>query len=79
MSAIPVVDVSDLRPGGDAERAAREIGRACRDHGFFYAVGHGVPEINRLRKQFAQIQRMMKQAKNAAKKGKGGRSPLFGR
>lgn len=33
---LPVIDVSD--PG----RAAPEIGRACRDAGFFYATGHGV-------------------------------------
>lgn len=44
---IPVVDVSSLLPGaaGDArpEEAARLIGRACAEHGFFYARNHGIP------------------------------------
>ena len=39
---LPVIDVSDLLVGRDGERAAAEIGAACRDTGFFYAVGHGV-------------------------------------
>ncbi|MGH3880846.1 MAG: isopenicillin N synthase family dioxygenase [Actinophytocola sp.] len=34
---LPVIDISD------AERAAPEIERACRDTGFFYVTGHGVP------------------------------------
>lgn len=34
--ALPVIDVSD------PARAAPEIGRACREAGFFYATGHGV-------------------------------------
>jgi isopenicillin N synthase-like dioxygenase len=41
---LPIVDVSSLlagEPAGSA-RAAREIGAACRDLGFFYAVGHGI-------------------------------------
>ena len=44
---IPLVDVGPLvREDGGREDVAREIGRACRDSGFFYAVGHGVaPEL----------------------------------
>src|SRR5262249_20863590 len=34
--SLPVVDVAD------PARAADAIGAACRDLGFFYAVGHGV-------------------------------------
>lgn len=34
--ALPVIDVSD------PARAAPEIGRACREAGFFYATGHSV-------------------------------------
>lgn len=45
MDALPVIDVSPLvthGPGQDA--VADAIGRACRAHGFFYVVGHGVDE-----------------------------------
>jgi isopenicillin N synthase-like dioxygenase len=38
MSALPVIDVS--RP---PEVIAAEIEAACRDSGFFYVAGHGVP------------------------------------
>src|SRR5262245_13065592 len=43
-AALPVIDVAPLL-AGDArarERAAAEIGAACRDLGFFYAKGHAV-------------------------------------
>jgi isopenicillin N synthase-like dioxygenase len=43
---LPVVDVSPLLGGGQAEataRAADQIQAACRDRGFFYVTGHGVP------------------------------------
>jgi isopenicillin N synthase-like dioxygenase len=42
-TTLPVIDVAALvarLPGRD--EAARRIGAACRAHGFFYAVGHGV-------------------------------------
>ncbi len=43
--ALPVIDVSPLLRGGDG--AARRdvapvLGRACREVGFFYCVGHGI-------------------------------------
>jgi isopenicillin N synthase-like dioxygenase len=42
MNSLPVIDVSGLRSDRiDARRAvAGELGRACRDTGFFYVVGH---------------------------------------
>src|SRR3546814_479868 len=43
---LPVIDVAALvGRGSGAERAiaARAIEAACRDSGFFYAAGHGVP------------------------------------
>jgi isopenicillin N synthase-like dioxygenase len=56
---VPVIDVSELvRGSGDGgRRAAREIGEACRESGFFYVVGHGVQgelltRLDRLARQF---------------------------
>jgi isopenicillin N synthase-like dioxygenase len=52
ISVLPVVDVSALvgRSGPPMRQVAGDIGRACRDSGFFYVVGHGVPTelLNRL-------------------------------
>jgi isopenicillin N synthase-like dioxygenase len=42
-SHIPIIDVHELVAGTDGRRAvAEQIGRACRESGFFYIVGHGV-------------------------------------
>ena len=42
-SNIPVIDISPLvYVCGDRREVADEIGRACREAGFFYIVGHGV-------------------------------------
>lgn len=45
-NAIPTIDVSALRSGGDAERrqVARQIDAACTEIGFFLVTGHGVPQ-----------------------------------
>lgn len=44
-SHIPVIDVDELVRGGPGRFAvAADLGRACRESGFFYAVGHGVGE-----------------------------------
>ena len=42
---IPIIDVSGLRSSDIAEReaVAAEIGTACREVGFFYVTGHGIP------------------------------------
>jgi isopenicillin N synthase-like dioxygenase len=46
MSFLPVVDVSGLASSSLAERkaVATEMGRACREIGFFYVSNHGIPE-----------------------------------
>ena len=42
-SHIPIVDVRELVAGGPGKNSvADELGRACRESGFFYVVGHGV-------------------------------------
>jgi isopenicillin N synthase-like dioxygenase len=42
MSGVRLVDIAPLVSGRDRQRVADEIGRACRECGFFYIVGHGV-------------------------------------
>lgn len=45
MEELPVIDVAPLVSGrGDVDNVASAIDRACGEHGFFYVVGHGVPE-----------------------------------
>jgi isopenicillin N synthase-like dioxygenase len=39
---LPIVDVSALVAGVDDRAVARELDEACREVGFFYAVGHGI-------------------------------------
>ena len=50
-SAIPVIDVAALLAGtpAQARTVAGQLGRACRDVGFFYIVGHGVAPALRKR------------------------------
>lgn len=43
MTAIPIIDVSDLSSPGGLADVAPQIGAACRDVGFFYVTGHPVP------------------------------------
>ena len=43
--AVPLIDVGDLiDPSPRIGVVAEQLGRACRDCGFFYVVGHGVDE-----------------------------------
>lgn len=44
-SQIPIVDVSELVVGDEGRHEVGDrLGRACRESGFFYVVGHGVDE-----------------------------------
>ena len=45
MNSIPVIDIAALVKGSpeEARAAAKALGDACRDVGFFYVSGHGVP------------------------------------
>jgi isopenicillin N synthase-like dioxygenase len=55
---IPVIDVSSLISGTEKRHhVATEIGKACREWGFFYILGHGVEEplqfhLEQLSRQF---------------------------
>jgi isopenicillin N synthase-like dioxygenase len=45
-AALPVIDVGPLVGGAPAAaraEVARQIQVACRERGFFYVTGHGVP------------------------------------
>src|ERR1700738_5735581 len=45
MSAIPIIDIAPLLNGSPAQAhaVAGALGRACREVGFIYISGHGVP------------------------------------
>jgi isopenicillin N synthase-like dioxygenase len=44
-SPIPIIDIAPLVVGAPGrESVAEQMDQACRDRGFFYIVGHGVPE-----------------------------------
>ena len=49
MNRLPVIDVLGLTSPHLPDRAAvaAELGRACRQIGFFYVVNHGIPEAQR--------------------------------
>jgi len=46
MNTIPIIDVASFVNGspGQAHIVVDTLGRACRDVGFFYVTGHGIPE-----------------------------------
>jgi len=66
MNALPVIDISGLRSERLEERRAvgGELGRACREIGFFYAVGHGV-DAARIEGVFAAARRFFDQPAEA--------------
>ncbi len=41
MDQLAVIDVAPLL-AGEGAAAAEQLGRACREHGFFYVTGHGI-------------------------------------
>jgi isopenicillin N synthase-like dioxygenase len=49
VDALPIIDVSAARRASDPARVAADIDGACRNTGFFYVVGHGVPTELRAR------------------------------
>jgi isopenicillin N synthase-like dioxygenase len=58
LEEVPVIDFGPFLAGSAAERkrVALEIGRACRDIGFFYVVDHGVP-LALIERVFAEARR----------------------
>ena len=43
IASVPIIDVSPLRDGTGGAGVAAQVDAACRDTGFFYVVGHGIP------------------------------------
>lgn len=77
VSELPVIDVSPLLTAGADRRAvAREIGAACRETGFFYVTGHGVPPelIERLDAAGRRFFALPEEAKNEIAMERGGRA-----
>jgi isopenicillin N synthase-like dioxygenase len=65
-AAVPVIDVSPfVTANGDRRRGADSIARACRDHGFFYVINHGVDE--RLQRDLEAVSRRFFKQDLAAK------------
>lgn len=43
--SVPIIDIRDLVHGRPGQvKVAQQIGQACREYGFFYIAGHGIPE-----------------------------------
>jgi isopenicillin N synthase-like dioxygenase len=76
-SHVPVIDVAPL-VNHTAQRgeAAAQIGRACRECGFFYVVGHGIDEhlSSELEAQSRQFFAQPESAKMQIAMAKGGRA-----
>jgi isopenicillin N synthase-like dioxygenase len=76
-SHIPIVDVSELVAGsGSRQSVADQLGKACRESGFFYVVGHGVSRAlqERLRESSQQFFTLDLGAKLLIRMALGGRA-----
>ena len=65
---VPLIDISPLETDSEATlQVSKEIGQACRTHGFFYIQGHGVDEsmqqeVEEVSRQFFALPEEEKQA-----------------
>src|SRR5215211_7026758 len=79
VSELPVIDISALVGGGAGPPLAAVAGRieaACRDSGFFYVTGHGVPAglLNRLDTASRQFFALPEEEKLEVAMARGGRA-----
>ncbi|MEV0591125.1 isopenicillin N synthase family dioxygenase [Nonomuraea cavernae] len=76
MSELPVIEITPLRTGGDTRAVADRIGAACRDNGFFYVSGHGVPAdlVARLDAASRRFFALPDERKNEISMDRGGRA-----
>ena len=74
---LPIVDLTNFgRDGTATQHVAEDIGRACRESGFFYVQGHGIDEdlcrrLEELSRQFFALDR---ETKMTIRMEKGGRA-----
>ena len=59
MQSLPIISVAGLNSPDPADRArvAAELGRACREVGFFYVVDHGIP-AERIQRAFGDARQL---------------------
>lgn len=74
---LPVVDITTLMEGGQVVEdiwTVQDLDAACRSHGFFYLVGHGIPQnvLDELEAQSRQFFAMPDEAKAQIAMPKGG-------
>jgi isopenicillin N synthase-like dioxygenase len=77
MTAIPTIDVGALvGGGGDARAVARRMDAACREHGFFVVVGHGIDpaEVQALELQAREFFALPESIKAEIEMARGGRA-----
>jgi isopenicillin N synthase-like dioxygenase len=76
VESLPVIDMSSAISGMPSAELADQIDRACREVGFFYVVGHGVPSdlIERLDRAARQFFALDDREKAAIEMTKGGRA-----
>lgn len=76
LSSVPIVDITALRNDTSARvDVAENIGRACRDCGFFYITGHGVDvklqdDLERLSREFFALPHEVKMTIPMSKGGR---------
>jgi isopenicillin N synthase-like dioxygenase len=77
-AGLPIIDMSPLFAGGAAAQqdVARAVAAACRDSGFFYVTGHGIPNetLHRLGEASRRFFALPLEAKMAIAMAKGGRA-----
>src|SRR5687767_7644956 len=67
LSSVPVIDVSPLvNRATERTRVAEQIGTACRECGFFYAVGHGVDAFQTSTERSTPVRRTIAISENVA-------------
>jgi len=70
---IPIIDIGPVLRGepGSADKTAAELSHACRNVGFYYLRGHGVPRalINAVFEQARRFHAQPIEAKTALRAG----------